>query len=522
MPRRRDTNTRRTGSTGLEEYRRKRDFAVTPEPPPSFRAKRRGPPRFMVHKHAARRLHYDLRLEMEGALASWAIPRGPSFDPKEKRLAVRTEDHPLEYGDFEGRIPEGEYGAGDSLIWDHGTWETEPPGQASAMREKGHLRFRLSGEKLRGVWHLVRTRVSRGREQWMLFKAKDEEAREDYDVVAQRPESVRSGRRIARPPTRVSALRATHPPALQLLMKIWPPMRAVLGTPELVRPDRHLLEVKYDGFRALAGVSGGEVSLQSRNGLDLSQRFAGIARALQTLPIGEAVLDGEIVALDAKGEARFEELQTSGPDQRYVAFDLLWLDGEDLRTRPLEERRELLESVLANQPLPLQASEMLQGELVEILATLRRRRLEGLMAKRRGSPYANRRSRDWLKVKIAQSQEVVIVGYTPIKTGASVMGALLVAVREGRGYRYAGRVGTGFTDAMRRELWHLLEEDRTAKPTATEAPRRKTARWVRPRHVAEVAFTEWTRDGKLRQPSFKGLRPDKSPGECVREEPVTR
>jgi bifunctional non-homologous end joining protein LigD len=501
----------------LDVYRAKRDFEVTPEPAGGRRARRAGPPTFMVHKHHARRLHYDLRLEMEGALASWAIPKGPSYDPAQKRLAVETEDHPLEYGGFEGRIPDGEYGAGDSIIWDRGTWDTFPPGQAVPQKRKGHLVLDLAGEKLRGRWHLVRTAPSSGKPAWLLFKAKDEAARPDYDVVGERPESVVSGRRVTRGPVAARTLRAAHPSPIDLLVRVWPPMLATLSTPSEVRADDRL-EVKYDGFRALAGLSAGRVTLQSRNALDLTHRFPSVATALQGIVAGEAVLDGEIVSA-GEGGSGFQALQGASAGARYVVFDLLWLDGQDLRSRPLEERRELLESLLAGAPAAVEPAEEVVGPIASAMTRARREGWEGVVAKRRGSTYQGRRSRDWLKVKVTASQEFAIVGYTPITTGAPAVGALLVAVREGRRFVYAGKVGTGYTDALRRELYRRLEDDRVAAPEVAGAPRMRTARWVKPRLVAEVAFTEWTADGKLRHPSFKRLRDDKRPEDAVRERP---
>jgi bifunctional non-homologous end joining protein LigD len=500
----------------LDVYNAKRDFKITPEPPPdAARPRKAGPLTFMVHKHHASRLHYDLRLELDGVLASWSVPKGPSYDPAQKRLAVETEDHPLPYGKFEGRIPDGEYGAGDSLIWERGTWDTFPPGEAAKQKQKGHIVADLHGEKLRGRWHLVRTRSSGGKQEWLFFKVKDETANAGYDVVVARPESVVSGRRVTRGPVTAKTLRAVHPPPLDLLVRVWPPMLATLSDAAGVREgDR--LEVKYDGFRALAAVSGGKATLQSRNGLDLGARFPSIARALPTVVVGEAVLDGEIVALGGEGSA-FQALHEAGDRVSYVVFDLLWLEGEDLRARPIEERRELLESLLATAPPELLVAEEVQGPIEAALARARRERWEGIIAKRAGSPYEGRRSRDWLKVKVLGGQDVAIVGYTPITNGARAVGALLIAVRDGEAFVYAGKVGTGYSDALRRELLERLEPERAPAPTAEGAPRMRDARWVTPRLVAEVAFTEWTANGKLRHPSFKRLRDDKRPEDCVRE-----
>ncbi len=491
-----------------------------PEPPPKgAEVPKAGPPLFMVHKHDASRLHYDLRLEMAGVLASWAIPKGPSYDPDQKRLAVQTEDHPIEYGSFEGRIPDGEYGAGDSIIWDRGTYDTVPPGQAEKQREKGHLHLLLRGEKLNGAWHLVRTRRAGGKAQWLFFKAKDGLERRDYDVVAERPESVVSGRRVTYGPVTQKELRKRYPDPVELLRKVWPPMLAQLSTPQAVgSPADYLFEVKYDGYRGLAAVSGHKLAFWTRNALDLAGRFPDIARALERLVVGEAVLDGEVVAFDAGGISRFQLLHDMRFEHRFVVFDLLWLDGEDLRGRPLEERRDLLQSVLANVPPPIQPAHRLALPMDEALEAAQKKGLEGIIAKRKGSTYqSGTRSRDWLKLKVLGTAEVAILGFTPLKKGGSLLGALLVGVYENGAFRYAGKVGTGYTEKMRAELRALLEKDRVEKSAAADAPKERDAIWVRPRHAAQVTFTEWTRDGKLRHPSFQGLREDKRPEECTRE-----
>lgn len=504
----------------LETYERKRHFDVTPEPSPDTPAPRTaGRPTYMIHKHHARRLHYDLRLEIDGTLASWAVPKGPSYDPAVKRLAVETEDHPLAYGAFEGRIPDGEYGAGDSIIWDRGTYDTDPPGRAAAMKKKGHLVVQFQGEKLDGAWHLVRTSRGEGpgKTEWLMFKAKDGKENPARDVVAERQESVVSGRRATRGPVAAKTIRAHHPAPLDLLLRVWPPMLARLATAEDVRDDDHL-EVKYDGFRALAAVAGGRVSLQSRNGLDLAPRFPGVPPALARLVVGEAVLDGEIVAEDAAGGHGFQLLGERAARISYFVFDLLWLDGEDLRERPIEERQELLASLLSPAPKGIVLAESVDGPVRDALARAREERWEGIVAKRAGSTYQGGRGGDWLKVKLSHRQELAIAGYTPLRNGGDGVGALLLAIRDGGAFRFAGKVGTGYSDAVRRQLARALEPDRIAKPVVEGAPRLRDARWVTPRLVAEVAFTEWTADGKLRHPSFQGLREDKLPEECVREE----
>jgi bifunctional non-homologous end joining protein LigD len=507
----------------LQTYRAKRDFQKTPEPSPDVALKRRGAePIFVVHKHDATRLHYDLRLEIDGALASWAIPKGPSYDPKSKRLAVQTEDHPMSYAEFEGRIPDEEYGGGDSLLWDSGTYDTVPPGKASEQREKGHLVVELHGEKLRGRWHLIRTRRNGQKNQWLCFKSLDGTENPDYDVTVERPESVKTGRRETRGPVRKSAIERPHMPAETLLQRVWPPMLARLSTPDEAGDTSHVFEVKYDGFRAIAALSGSGLSFKSRNGNDLSGRFPALADALKRLRVGEAVLDGEIVALDAKGRSRFQLLQNqAGGDLRFVAFDLLWLEGHDLRDKPLEARRELLESLFSGVKLPLQLAERLDLPMERSLKEAQRRGWEGLIAKRKGSPYVGSRSGHWLKLKVIAGQEVVILGFLPIKNerSAKEIGALLVGVNGPDGYHDVGKVGTGFDTQMRHQLREMLERIRVDEPVAVDAKRRPGAVWVKPRYVAQIHFTEWTADGRLRHPTFQGLRTDKKPEEVVRERP---
>jgi bifunctional non-homologous end joining protein LigD len=499
----------------LPEYEAKRDFAVTPEPAPGAVASH-AEPTFVVHKHDATRLHYDVRLEIDGALASWSVPKGPSYDPAVKRLAIETEDHPLEYGSFEGRIPDGEYGAGDSLIWDKGTCDSVPPGQLSEQRKKGHILVEFHGEKLRGQWHLVRTRKG-PKAQWLMFKAKDGKENPSYDVVAERPESVVSGRVVTRGPERVGTLRAPRAAPEKILEAYFPPMLATLVSE--APPGDWISEVKYDGYRALSACSNRRVAMWSRNKLDLAGRFPGVARALAQITVGDAVIDGEVAVLDGKGVPRFELIQQGSKDALLFAFDLLRLDGEDMRARPLHERRDLLRSLISNAPPEVRISEEVPGPIDEALEQMRRRGMEGLILKARNSQYENRRSREWLKLKAQATQELAIVGWTPGKGAqAGSLGALLLAVADGRGgYEFAGKVGTGFSSKLRAELLKQLKPDEVDEPPARGAPRMRDAHWVKPRLVAQVRFTEWTSDGKLRHPAFQGLRADKAPEECVRE-----
>jgi bifunctional non-homologous end joining protein LigD len=507
----------------LPEYEAKRDFGITPEPAPGAAKPSEERPSFVVHKHDATRLHYDVRLEMDGALASWSVPKGPSYDPNQKRLAIQTEDHPLEYGNFEGRIPDGEYGAGDSLIWDNGTYESVPPGTPSEQRKKGHLRVRFHGKKLDGEWHLVRTGGVQGtKSQWLMFKAKDGKEDPKYDVVADRPESVVSGRVATRGPERAGALRAPRPPPEKLLEGMLPPMLATLVDEAAPDEENWIKERKYDGYRALCAVSNGRVAMWTRNALDLTARFPAIARSLSQIVVGDAVVDGEIAIPDAKGVPRFELIQQGKNDEALLfAFDLLRLDGEDLRARPIEQRRDLLHSLFSNTAANLRLSEELRGPAAELREQARRDGWEGIILKRRGSPYQKGRSHDWLKLKALATQELAIVGWTPGEGNASSgIGALLLGVNEGGTLEFAGKVGTGFSSKQRKELLQELRKDGIDDPQVRGAPRMRDAHWVNPRLVAQVRFTEWTHDGKLRHPSFQGLRPDKSPMETVREKPA--
>jgi bifunctional non-homologous end joining protein LigD len=529
----------------LGTYRSKRDFEITPEPgAPSGSSqsdvaaekKTEGPHAddlaFVVQKHDARRLHYDVRLEVDGAMVSWAVPKGPSYDPSVKRLAVQTEDHPMAYNAFEGRIPAGEYGAGDVLIWDAGKYETVPPGQQRAMLDKGHMHVRLFGSKLVGQWHLVRTKGrggddgagGSGKAQWLMFKAKDSAAKPAYDVVAERPESIVSGRTATRGPERAgasgkgSSARALYESVGELAL-------ATVGTP-LGDPSGWLFEVKYDGYRLLASKAGGDVRLYTRGGHDWTDRFVPVARAIARLPARECVVDGEACVVDEKGRPSFAALQewlsgdgkTAEPARlAFAAFDLLWLDGRDLRAERIEARRELLERLLEGQGAPLSLSRAVQGQLADILKAAKSAGLEGLMAKKKGSPYVGGRTTSWVKLRFDRKQDCAVAGWIPMAGTKDDVGALLVAVADGGKLVYAGRVGTGFDARTRRELSKQLRPALRDAAAVDLAPRVAGARWVEPQLVCECAFTEWTRDGSMRHPRFLGMREDKKPLECVRE-----
>jgi len=459
----------------LDEYRRRRDPARTSEPFSGRR--RRAAPVFVVQRHDARRLHYDLRLERDGVLASWAVPKGIPLGRGERVLAVHVEDHPLDYAGFEGAIPAGQYGAGTVEIWDRGTYEL--------LEEKrdGGLTVRLHGDRCDGVWALIPAKLDGNPKNWLLLRKDDGS----------------------------DSRRAVYGPMLATSVDALPP------------GDDWLFEVKWDGFRALATAWGGEVSLVSRNGNDLTGRFPGVASAIgRTLRSPNAVLDGEICALDERGRASFGALQTSSGRLVYYAFDVLERDGEPLVARSLEERHTILDELVAPSEAVRVSAVFTDG--AALLSAVEEQGLEGVVAKRASSRYqSGRRSRDWLKVKTSGRQEFVVAGYTRgegRRTGA--FGALVLAVNEGGELRWAGNVGTGFTDdEIQRILVRLRPLERKTSPFV-EPPkmprvRRDAVVWVEPTVVAEVRFTEWTHEGRLRAPVYLGLREDKAAAEVRRE-----
>jgi bifunctional non-homologous end joining protein LigD len=548
----------------LQKYSEKRDFEKTPEPAPAEAPAAGGPLIFVVQKHAATRLHYDFRLEVDGVLKSWPIPKGPSLDPLDKRLAVMVEDHPLDYASFEGVIPRGEYGAGQVIVWDAGTYSPDEDGRLSwgdreeanrRMREgieKGKVSVFLRGRKLKGSWTLVKTR--QGANDWLLIKHKDAFADPGRDIVEEN-RSVISGLTIAdlragRPPgsrTRGRLLlrpRDLEGAAAAPLPKTVKPMLASLVERPFSSPE-WVFEPKLDGVRALAVIRDGEARLLSRRGLDTTRQYPGVCRDLKIHPDEGLVLDGEIVALDARGVPSFQRLQGRLNLQRdedigqaeaqipviYYVFDLLYANGYDLRGACLEDRKALLFQMLLPQPRVqlVHAFEQDGEDAFEAAVSLG---LEGLVAKKRRSAYeAGRRSNQWLKIKAAREQEFVVAGYTGGSGArAKTFGSLLLGYYDEQGrLAYAGHVGTGFDDRMLRDLLGRLEALRTDEMPFDEPPRRGGLRfgrpkdvplyWVRPELVAEVKFAQWTDDGLLRAPSFLGLRTDKDPREAGKEAP---
>ncbi|WP_115275545.1 MULTISPECIES: DNA ligase D [Pseudomonas] len=509
----------------LQEYERKRDFNATPEPSGKRgRAKRSHALQFCIQKHDASHLHYDFRLELNGTLKSWAIPKGPSLDPKVRRLAVHVEDHPLDYADFEGSIPQGHYGAGDVIVWDRGIWE--PEGDANQAYAKGKLRFRLQGEKLSGVWNLFRTRMAGKKEQWMLVKSHDAQARSeaDYSIVEAQPDSVISDRTLVprssasakpvQPPKRKRAgagKKATLPGQLQ------PQLATLVDSPPA---GDWRYEVKFDGYRVLARIEGDDVRLFTRNGHDWSHKMPRQVAALRALGLDSAWLDGEMVVNGEDGVADFQALQNAfdtAHDERivYYLFDLLFLGGQDLRERPLEDRRKALGELLEHdQSEVLEFSADFEQPVESLLDSACRLQLEGLIGKRAGSPYTGRRSADWIKLKCKQRQEFVIVGFTDPKGSRSGFGALLLALHDPDSgeLRYAGKVGTGFSATTLDSIHARLKPLEIGKPALPRPPTGAEARgvhWLKPKLMAEVAYAQMTRDGVVRHSVFHGLRDDK-------------
>jgi bifunctional non-homologous end joining protein LigD len=523
----------------LEAYRRKRNFSRTSEPAGA----EAGAPghSFVVQKHDARRLHYDFRLEMEGVLKSWAVTRGPSLVPGERRLAVHVEDHPLDYGNFEGTIPKGEYGGGTVIVWDRGTWS--PIGDAKRGYAKGHLNFALQGEKLHGAWHLVRMHGKPGEkhENWLLIKAGDEAGRSEDapDILEENPRSVKTGRdldavageapgwssKTGKIETKKLAVRKS--PAVAMPAFVEPALATLAAKP----PSGHtwLHEIKFDGYRLQARIEDGKVRLLTRSGLDWTSKFGtAVPHALASLQLSTALIDGELVVEGPNGASDFSALQadlSAGRHDRFVfyAFDLLYLDGKDLRESKLSDRKAALARILAGREGGVRFSEDFDADGAKILRHACRLSLEGLVSKRKDSPYRSGRGRDWVKSKCVARQEFVVCGYVPSTTARNAIGSLVLGYYEGKVLVHAGRVGTGFTEALAGTLFKTLEAlHADTSPFAKKLPAAaaRGVRFARPVLVAEVAFAGWTAERSLRHAAFRGLREDK-PAEAILREDET-
>ena len=533
----------------LDDYNRMRDFSATSEPAAKRPGKKKAKDhalQFCIQKHDASRLHYDFRLELDGALKSWAVPKGPSLDPKVKRLAVHVEDHPIDYATFEGSIPEGHYGAGDVIVWDRGVWiPQEDPAQAYA---KGKLKFELQGEKLSGLWNLVRTHMPGKQEQWFLIKHQDSAAKpeSDYDVVVAAPDSVLSDRTILPKKAKTAA---KPKPVKKPASKVAPEGRSAKLTgahkaklPELIKPELATLvekapdgewsyEIKFDGYRIMARIDHGQVKLFTRNGHDWTHKLPAQAKALTDLDLESAWLDGEMVVANEQGVPDFQALQNafeegSSGNILYYLFDMPYLNGVDLREVPVEERRVALATVLRTHEDPLLRFSDSFGEAPDALLTSAcQMQMEGLIGKRLGSPYVSRRSGDWIKLKCKHRQEFVVVGYTDPKGSRSAFGALLLGLhdRDSGKLRYAGKVGTGFNETTLKSIYAQLLPLKAKKASVANPPSgfdAKGVHWLKPVLLAEIAFAEMTKDGSVPHAVFHGLRDDKPAKDITEERPA--
>lgn len=530
----------------LDDYNRMRDFSATSEPAAVKRSGRKTAAehalQFCIQKHDASHLHYDFRLELDGALKSWAVPKGPSLDPKVKRLAVHVEDHPLDYATFEGSIPEGHYGAGDVIVWDRGVWiPQEDPQQAYA---KGKLKFELQGEKLGGIWNLVRTHMPGKKEQWFLIKHQDSAARpqDDYDVLVAEPDSVLSERTLVdKPKLAAEQSRPVKKPAAKSRKKATGTLTGAhkAKLPAQLKPELATLvdsapegqwsyEIKFDGYRIMARIDHDQVQLFTRNGHDWTHKLPQQAEALAALGLESAWLDGEMVVANEHGVPDFQALQNAFEAGRsgnilYYLFDLPYLNGVDLREVPVEERRAALATILGAQKNPLlRYSEAFDETPDALLNSACQMQMEGLIGKRLGSPYVSRRSGDWIKLKCKHRQEFVVVGYTDPKGSRSAFGALLLGLhdRDSGELRYAGKVGTGFNEATLKSILAQLKPLQVKKAAVVNPPsgfEAKGVHWLKPKLLAEIAFAEMTKDGSVRHAVFHGLRDDK-PAKDITEE----
>lgn len=537
----------------LETYQAKRDFKITSEP--RGRQGRAKGNSFVIQKHDATRLHYDFRLEMDGVLKSWAVTKGPSLNPEDKRLAVHVEDHPLSYGDFEGIIPKGQYGGGTVIVWDRGTWT--PLGDPRKAYRKGHMEFELDGEKLKGRWHLVRMHGKPGekRENWLLIKGEDEDARHEgeADILEERPESAKTGRQLEEVAENPDATWhskpeggkavATKAQTLARKAKSSAPQDRPKGAKKADMPDfielalaklkpkppageRWIHEIKFDGYRLQVNIKDGRVKMLTRGGLDWTEKFGkDIADAFASLPVETAVIDGELVVERDTGASDFSALQHDLSEGRYdrfvfYAFDLLYLDGYSLLNVSLIERKHLLETLVPKDSVKLRYSAHFNENGGLVLNHACRLSLEGVVSKQRDSKYISGRNGEWIKSKCSQRQEFVIGGYVPSTAMKDAIGSLAMGYYEDGALKHVGRVGTGYTVATAQMLYEKLsamEMKQNSFDDKLTAEERRGLHYVKPQLVAEVEFRAWSADGNLRHAAFRGLREDKPAKDVVRE-----
>lgn len=521
----------------LKTYNDKRDFRKTAEP--KGEAGKTGGRSYLIQKHAASRLHYDFRLEHDGVLLSWSVPKGPSLDPSDKRLAVRTEDHPIAYGDFEGVIPKGEYGGGTVMLWDRGSWA--PEGDVDEGLETGEIKFTLEGERLTGGWALVRMNVERGRENWLLIKERDKTADEERDLTGDLTDSVKTGRSMDQIAKGDSAVRHSNKSAAENVKAIAAaePRRRTKARPKFRAPqlatlvdeppsgDGWLHEIKFDGYRVICALGKGGATLYTRNGKDWTDKFAPLAADLERLDAETALIDGEVCVLDQDGRSDFKRLQNALSGDRkerltLFAFDLLALDGRSWTSKGLSERKACLKSLFPDGKSAgaVRYSDHVRGGGEAFFEHACEIGLEGVISKKADAPYASRRTRSWLKTKCVRRQEFVVGGYSPSEKKGRGVASLLLGVWDGDRLCYAGRVGTGFTMEDTRDWKRRLDAARASNPFAdipNDAAR--GAVFAKPETVVEVEFLEWTSEGRLRHPAFISIRKDKPAKQIVRETP---
>jgi bifunctional non-homologous end joining protein LigD len=510
----------------LRLYHAKRNFEQTPEPVGKIAP---SPKKlsFVVQKHAASHLHYDFRLEMQGVLKSWAVPKGPSLDPAVKRLAIEVEDHPLEYGKFEGIIPKKQYGAGVVMLWDKGNYQLSHNNPVNAY-QKGDLTFTLKGKKLKGIWKLIR--IKNRPKQWLLIKVQDTYAQpiEKVDITASASKSILTHRTLEEIEADHNKLTAAHKKELNAIKKEKLPARVYPELATLVDKvptgNEWLHEVKFDGYRLVCFIKQGTITLLTRNQQDWTKKLPLLIKELNALSIDQAILDGELVALNEKHQPNFQLLQNlihraDTSTLIYYVFDLLYYDYHDLTKLPLIERKAKLHQLIpTSDSTVVKVNDYVIGQGKTVYKKACQFRLEGIISKSVQSTYIQKRTRDWLKVKCVKQQEFVVGGFTRPQGKREYFGSLLLGVYvSGNRLQYCGRVGTGFTQESLETLWRLLKKYQTPLNPFMNKPALANVFWVKPHLVIEVAFSEWTREGLLRHPSFKGVRSDKSYKEVTRE-----